>query len=99
MTTEIAQRINQLSEERARLYRLAANGRRADPEVMQRIAQTSLELEGLWELRRKERAGRLDGIDLVIDHVYRRTYGPGYEESVRPTPVVEDDKVPAPVAA
>jgi hypothetical protein len=61
-------RINQLSEERLRLTCEATNGHRGDPAVLQRIAAISRELEALWEERRRERAGRREGIDQLVDN-------------------------------
>ncbi len=84
MMTTTMNRINQLSAERSKLYSLALNGRRGDPNVRQRIAETSRELEALWEQRRQERAGRREGIDLIVDRAYERLYGRGYDEAVAP---------------
>ena len=83
------ERINELTVERLRLYAQASNGRRGDREVIARVKVIEAELARLWELRRQERAGHLDGIDQVVDMVYRQTYGADYEESVRPAPVME----------
>lgn len=96
---EIMDRINQLTKERQELFRQASNGRRGDPGVMLRVKQLDQELERLWDLRRKERIGKLEGIDAVIDNVYRQTYGPRYEEGFRPTPVEEPSNEPVKVAA
>jgi len=90
MTTTI-ERINQLSGERSRLYRLAGNGRRGDAGVQRRIKEISEEIDRLWELRRSERAGHLEGIDLLVDRSYQDAYGRGYEEAVFPTPVAEPE--------
>ncbi|MEX0786311.1 MAG: hypothetical protein WD939_06720, partial [Dehalococcoidia bacterium] len=89
MTT--IERINELTEERARLYRAATNGRRGDADVLQRIHEISQALDELWEQRRRERVGRLEGIDLLVEKAYERAYGPRYEESVRPSPVAEPE--------
>ena len=88
MTTTI-DRINELSAERGRLFRQAGNGRRGDAEVLRRIKEVSEEIGRLWEERRAERAGRRDGIDLLVDRAYQDAYGRGYEEAVFPTPVAE----------
>ncbi len=95
------ERINELSVERGRLYRQAGNGRRGDAEVLRRIKQLSDEIDRLWAERRIELAGRREGIDLLVDHVYQETYGRGYEEVVFPTPVAEpeDARKPARLAA
>ena len=100
MTTTI-DRINELSAERARLFRQAGNGRRGDAEVLRRIKQIGEEIDRLWELRRAELAGRRQGIDLLVDRVYQHAYGLGYEETVFPTPVAEPEagRDPARMAA
>jgi hypothetical protein len=85
----IMERINQLTEERLELFSQASNGRRGDPAVQQRIRALERELERLWAARRAERAGRLDGIDAVVDASYRQAYGSRYEEVFRPLPVAE----------
>ena len=82
-------RINQLSAERARLYREATNGHRGDPEVLVRLHVLDAEIERLWELRRRERAGRRDGIDLLVDRAYEQAYGRRYEDAVSPPKVAE----------
>ncbi len=92
-------RINELSEERSRLFRLAGNGRRGDAEVLRRIQQISQELEHLWELRRQERAGRRDGIDLLVDRAYEAAYGSAYEDAVSPARVAEPEGEKLAVAA
>lgn len=100
MATTI-QRINELSAERGRLYRLAGDGRRGDVAVLRRIKELSQEIGRLWEQRRVERAGRIEGIDLLVDRSYQEAYGRGYEEAVFPTPVAEpeDARQPARLAA
>lgn len=97
----IMERINELSAERGRLYRLAGNGRRGDAEILRQIKAISDEIDRLWEQRRAERAGRREGIDLLVDRVYQRAYGKDYEEAVFPTPVAEpeDARQPARLAA
>ena len=79
-------RINAFSAERLALYRQASNGHRGDPEVIRRIQEITIELERLWDQRRRERAGRKDGIDLLVDQAYRAAYGRGYEEAISPLP-------------
>ena len=71
MTTTL-DRINELSAERARLFRQAGNGRRGDADVLRRIKEITEEIDRLWELRRAELAGRRQGIDLLVDSVYQR---------------------------
>ena len=100
MTTTL-DRINELSAERARLFRQAGNGRRGDADVLRRIKEVSGEIDRLWELRRAELSGRRQGIDLLVDRVYQGAYGRGYEETVFPTPVAEPEagREPARMAA
>jgi len=100
MATTI-ERINEVSAERGRLYRLAGNGRRGDIEVLRRIKELSQEINRLWDERRVQRAGRRDGIDLLVDRAYQDAYGRSYEEAVFPTPVAEpeDARGPARMAA
>ncbi len=90
MTTE--DRINQLSAERAKLYRLASNGHRGDEEVHLRIREMSGQIESLWEQRRQERAGTKEGIDLIVQRSYERTYGRGFEDAVAPPRVSEEEE-------
>ena len=98
MTTE--ERINELSTERAKLYRLASNGRRGDEEIHLRIRELSSQIESLWEQRRQERAGTKEGIDLIIQRAYERTYGRGFEDAVAPRRVtVEEEEEEAAVQA
>jgi hypothetical protein len=98
MVNATIDRINQLASERSRLYRQAGSARR-DTSVRERIAEITNELQTLWEARRHERAGRRDGIDLLVDLEYERIYGSGYEEVVRPSPVADEEHVVAVVAA
>jgi hypothetical protein len=91
-------KINSLTRERQELFRQASNGGRTTA-TMARIHALDAEIEQLWDARRQERIGRLDGIDAVVDAAYRRTYGPKYEESFRPTPVAEPTNEPIKAAA
>jgi hypothetical protein len=91
MATTTIDRINELSAEGSRLYREAGDGRRGDAALLRRIKEISLELERLWDLRRQERVGRREGIDLLVDASYEAAYGRDYEESVAPTPVAEPE--------
>jgi len=93
-TTTTIECINELTAERSRLYRLASNGGRT-PDVMAKIHALTAELEHLWELRRQERAGRVEGIDALIEGQYARIYGRDYEEILAPPTVgePEDDKL------
>lgn len=84
--------INRLSTERGTFYRLAANGHRGDRTVLRRIHETGQQLEELWELRRRERLGQREGIDLLIDRAYEATYGP--EDAPPPACVGEDEDYP-----
>lgn len=90
MTTTL-DRINQLSAERSTLYRQATNGRSGDPTVRRRVQEINAQTEALWERRRVERAGRLEGIDQLIDREYQRLYGRDYEDAVAPVRVEEDE--------
>ena len=67
--------INRLSTERGKFYRLAANGYRGDPIVLRRIHEIGQQLEEIWELRRRERVGQREGIDLLIVVADEATYG------------------------
>ncbi len=97
--TAVLEQIHQVTAERARLYGLAGRSA-AGARNRLRIAEISLELSKLWDDRRRERAGRLDGIDQLIDQEYRRIYGTRYQEVVRPPAVAEaEDSAPALVAA
>ena len=97
--TEILERIHTVPADRRGLYGLAGRGA-AHARNRLRIAEVSQELSKLWDDRRRERAGRLDGIDLLIDQQYQRIYGSTYEEVVRPPAVAEaEDGVPALIAA
>ena len=100
MATTI-ERINELSAERGRLYRLAGNGRRGDVAVLRQVKELTQEIDRLWEERRAQRAGRREGIDLLVDRAYQDAYGRSYEETVFPTPVAEpeDARQPARMAA
>ena len=93
MNTATMDRINQLSAERAELFRQGGNGRAGDRTLMTRIHEIDSELEELWEERRRERIGKLEGIDLVVEREYQRVYGP----ELLPTPVAEaeDERVEA----
>ena len=82
-------RINQLSTERTRLYSQVANGRRGDTALLQRIHEIDAELKDLWERRRQERAGRPEGIDLLVERSYERAYGRGFDDAVAPVAVAE----------
>ena len=97
--TDITNRINQLSAERAELYRQRGNGRRRDANVLRRIQEASRELDGLWDERRRERVGRLEGVDLLVDRVYARAYGEDYDDAVAPPRVAASEDEAATLAA
>jgi hypothetical protein len=80
-------RINQLSAERTRLYSRAGNGRRGDTALLQLIHDIDAELKDLWERRRQERAGRPEGIDLLVERSYEQAYGRSFDDAVAPVPV------------
>ena len=96
MTT--IERIDKLSNERSRLYRIALESRRGDVELKQRVAKITGELDQLWDLRRRERVGRLDGIDLLVERSYAQIYGDDYRDSVAPAAVEEEGQQIALVA-
>ena len=84
MNTDVSDQIDQLSAERSILYRETANGRHGDRQAIARIQDISRTLEALWAQRRQQRAGRLDGIELVVDRAYARVYGERYDHSEGP---------------
>ena len=96
MTT--IERIDKLSNERSRLYRIALASRRGDMELKQRVAKITGELDQLWDLRRRERVGRLDGIDLLVERSYAQIYGDDYRDVVAPAAVEEEGQQIALVA-
>ena len=96
MTT--IERIDQLSNERTRLYQIALDSRRGDRELKQRVAKITGELDQLWDLRRRERVGKLDGIDLLVERSYVQTYGENYRDAVAPLDVEEEGQQIALVA-
>ena len=98
MQTDTMERINQVSAEKAELFRLGSNGRRRAPELKQRIVQINQEIESLWEQRRQERAGIREGIDLLVDRAYASVYGDDFENAVAP-PSVGDAEEEAAVQA
>ena len=97
--TDIVKRMNQLSEERSELYRQRGNGRRRDANVLRRIQEVGRELDGLWGERRRERVGRLEGIDLLVDRAYTRAYGEGYDDAVAPPRVAASEDAAVTLAA
>ncbi len=90
-TTATMNRINRLTEKRAELYSIASSGRRRGAAVRERIKRISAELEQLWELRRTERVGLLDGIDLLVERSYAQIYGTRFEDVVAPPRVSETE--------
>ncbi len=96
MTT--IERIDQLSNERTRLYQIALASRRGDVELKQRVAEITGELDQLWDLRRRERVGHLDGIDLLVERSYAQIYGDDYRDTVAPLAVEEEGRQIALVA-
>ena len=97
MATTI-QQIDRLSKERSRLYGMALDSHLGDREVTQRIDEISSDLDQLWDLRRRERVGKLDGIDLVVERSYVQAYGENYRDSVAPALVEEEGQAVALVA-
>ena len=92
-------RINRLSSERASLYRMALNGHSGDPDVRRRIDDVTRELDALWDERRRERAGRVEGIDLLVERSYAQLYGSNYADAVAPIPVAATEDEAATIAA
>ena len=97
--SDIAERMNQLSEERSELYRQRGNGSRGDVNVLRRIREVGRELDGLWDERRRERIGRLEGIDLLVDRAYARAYGEDYDDAVAPPRDAASEREAASLAA
>ena len=91
MTT--LERIDELTNERSRLYRLALDSAKGDVEVKRRISEISDELNELWDLRRRERVGKLEGIDLLVEQSYARIYGENFETAVAPVTVEDEHTV------
>ena len=98
MTTTL-DRITQLTAERSKLFSFASNGHRGVPRVRLQIAQIGSELESLWNVRRQERAGRLEGIDLLVDREYERLYGRNYEDAISPLRVGSEEENAVAIAA
>ena len=96
MTT--IERIDQLSDERSRIYRVATASRLGDVALKQRVGEITAELDQLWDLRRRERIGRLDGIDLLVERSYAQIYGDDYRDVVAPAAVEEEGQQIALVA-
>ena len=96
MTT--IERIDQLSNERSRIYRVATASRLGDVALKQRVGEITAELDQLWDLRRRERIGRLDGIDLLVERSYAQIYGDDYRDVVAPAAVEEEGQQIALVA-
>ncbi len=92
------ERIDQLSQERSRLYRIALGAGRGDQELTQHIKEITAELDQLWDLRRRERVGQLEGIDLLVEQSYEQAYGKDFEDAVAPAKVEEEGEAVAMVA-
>jgi hypothetical protein len=99
MTTTTIDRINQLSAERSKLYRMARNGHLGNPDLRRRTDEITRELEILWERRRQERAGRREGIDLLVARAYERLYGSDFDDPVAPLRVGSTEDEAATLAA
>jgi len=98
MATLTMDRINSLTAKRAAFYRAALDGG-GGKGVRQRIKNLTAELAELWDRRRKERAGRLEGVDALIERSYAQLYGKSYQDAVAPPRVSEtEDGVVALVA-
>jgi hypothetical protein len=83
MTNDTMARINELTARRASLYR-EAPGRLSAAELRARAGELTRQIEELWDRRRQERAGRLGGIDLLVEASYREAYGPRFDEAAAP---------------
>lgn len=91
-------RINRLTAKRAKLYSRASSGRKSGATLREQIRRISAELEQLWDLRRTERVGHLDGIDLLVERSYTKIYGSRYADAVAPPTVSEAENEVALVA-
>ena len=97
MTTLTMERINGLSAKRAELYGIAFDG--GGPGVRKQIKALTAELDHLWDRRRQERVGRLEGVDLLVERSYAQLYGSNFQDAVAPPLVSEaEDEVVALVA-
>ena len=97
MTTLTMERIDSLSAKRAELYSIALSGGGAG--VRQRIKDVTAELDDLWDRRRKELVGHLEGVDLLVERSYAQIYGSNFQDAVAPPRVSEaEDEVVALVA-
>ena len=94
MTTLTMERINTLTAQRAEFYRAALNGG-GGAGVRQQIKNLTAELADLWDRRREERVGRLEGVDLLVERSYAQLYGKSYQDALAPARVskTEDDVV------
>lgn len=92
MAANVLDQINGLSKERSELYRRAGNHRLSGRVLRHRVRQIQGELNRLWDRRRRERAGRLDGVDLLVHQAYERLYGKDFDTA--PVPA-SDEREPA----
>ncbi len=65
-------RINDLAQERGRLYQEAGH-RLLEDDELQRLLDLDRQLTELWQLRRKELVGRRDYLTAMIEESYRRS--------------------------
>ncbi len=96
MTTATLERINQLSAERQHLYSEAGIGHQGGSE---RIGSLTRELDTLWELRRRERVGQVEGIDRLVERSYAQVYGQDFAEVVSPPSVADGEDKDVSLAA
>ena len=89
MATATIDRINRLTNERARLYSVAMGGRPKKQNVHERISVLTSELDSLWEQRRIERVGHSEGIDLLVEQSYKQVYGSNVNDVVAPPSLAE----------
>jgi len=61
--------------------------------------QIAREIEALWEVRRREKAGETEGLDLLADRPFADLCGENYLDALKPQKVDEPEKVPLDAAA
>lgn len=69
--SETLKRIHELEAERRQLFRRAGEGGMT-PEELERLQRIERQLAGLWEERRRERAGRPDELYPLIEGRWER---------------------------
>ncbi len=84
MATSVLDQINGLSKERSELYLRAGNHQLSGQDLRQRVGEIQGELDRLWDRRRRERAGRLEGVDLLVRQAYEQLYGKDFDTEPGP---------------